>query len=258
LQAAQTSALQSEMRRQQGASVKMEPLAVAIRSHPMVVNGRLDDWAGAAWALIDSRLTQEGDWGKRQKKTEGAVAISQDKLYAAFKTDDPDLLNNSGESPQNLFKTGGCLDLMIGAPSGGERLLISRVKGKTVAVLYRPNAPGATTEPILFQSPIRTVKFDRVDDVSDQVVLASGVENDPEDKTRTTIYEVSCPLTLLGLNPHPGQTIQGDIGILRGNGFQTLQRVYWHNKATGLVSDLPSEVELTPQLWGDWQFEAAP
>jgi hypothetical protein len=51
---------------------------------------------------------------------------------------------------------------------------------------------------------------------------------------------------------------QGDLGILRGNGFQTLQRVYWHNKSAGLVSDLASEAELTPQLWGTFEFKAGP
>ncbi len=45
------------------------------------------------------------------------------------------------------------------------------------------------------------------------------------------------------------------IGLLRGNGFQTLQRVYWHDKATGLVSDLASEAQLTPALWGPWTFK---
>jgi hypothetical protein len=50
-------------------------------------------------------------------------------------------------------------------------------------------------------------------------------------------------------------TIRGDVGVLRGNGFQTLQRVYWSNKATGLVSDAPTEADLTPQFWGEMRFE---
>ena len=37
----------------------------------------------------------------------------------------------------------------------GERLLITRVKGKTVAMLYRAVVPG-TTEPVPFSSPWRT------------------------------------------------------------------------------------------------------
>jgi hypothetical protein len=48
------------------------------------------------------------------------------------------------------------------------------------------------------------------------------------------------------------------IGLLRGNGFQTLQRVYWSNKATGITADVPSEAELTPQLWSEWQVTSVP
>jgi hypothetical protein len=35
-----------------------------------------------------------------------------------------------------------------------------------------------------------------------------------------------------------------------------MQRVYWSNKATGIPADVPSEAELTPQLWGRWEFVA--
>ncbi|MBV9467990.1 MAG: hypothetical protein JOZ57_01945, partial [Abitibacteriaceae bacterium] len=255
LQQAQAFFVQSEAQRQ---TVKENgPLVVALRGTAPTVDGKLDDWAGAKWVTIDSRQQQEGDWGRREVKTEAALSIAGDRLYAAFKTDDPNLLNNSGDALQNLFKTGGALDLMLGtdanadpkrnhAVAGDVRLLVTRVKGKTTAVLYRPVAPGTATEPITFASPIRTLKFDRVDDVSPQVQLAGGPE-----KT----LEFSIPLATLGLQPKPEMNIRGDIGILRGNGFQTMQRVYWNNKASGIVSDVPSEAELTPQLWGNWQFK---
>ena len=71
-------------------------------------------------------------------------------------------------------------------------------------------------------------------------------------------YEVSVPLAVLGLSAKAGQTTKGDIGILRGNGFQTLHRVYWNNKATAMTADVPSEAMLTPNLWGKWVFTAAP
>jgi hypothetical protein len=66
-------------------------------------------------------------------------------------------------------------------------------------------------------------------------------------------FEFSIPLSTLGLKP--GREIRGDIGLLRGNGFQTLQRVYWQNKATGLTADVPGEAMLTPRLWGRWVFK---
>ncbi len=63
---------------------------------------------------------------------------------------------------------------------------------------------------------------------------------------------------MLGLKPAPGTTLRGDLGLLRGDGLRTTQRVYWSNKASGLVSDIPSEAELTPQLWGTLKFVADP
>ena len=118
-----------------------------------------------------------------------ALAVAGDRFYAAFKVDDPNLLNNSGELLRNLFKTGGGArsdDRRRPAPAadphrdhavaGDERLLVTRVKGKTVAMLYQPVAAGANDEPVAFSSPLRTIRFDRVADVSDQVNSASTVE----------------------------------------------------------------------------------
>ena len=68
-------------------------------------------------------------------------------------------------------------------------------------------------------------------------------------------YEVSIPLSALGLQPQSGNVIKGDIGVLRGDNNTTVARTYWSNKATGIVSDVPSEAMLTPGLWGDWKFE---
>jgi hypothetical protein len=241
-------------------------LTVPLQEPAPAVDGDLKDWEGAQWAAIDERVTQVGDWGHKKVATRAAVRIAGGRLYAAFQTDEAKVLNNRGDSLQNLFKTGACLDLMIGAdPSadasrdrpveGDERLLVTRVKGKTVAVLYRQVAPGAKGSPAEYTSPVKTVKFDSVIDVSGQVELAEGELIDPKEKVTAGVYELSVPLDVLGLKPRHGQTLRGDLGVLRGNGYETLQRAYWSNKASGLVSDLPSEAELTPRLWGTWRIE---
>jgi hypothetical protein len=153
------------------------------------------------------------------------------------------------------FKTGGALDLMIGtnpkadpkrerAAAGDLRLLVTQAKGKTLAVLYRAVVPG-TKEPVPFSSPWRTITLDQVEDVSGDVELAGGADGN---------YELSISLVKLGLRPRAGDAIRGDLGVLRGDGAQTLQRVYWCNKATGITADVPSEAELTPRLWGQWEF----
>ncbi len=219
------------------------------------MDGHLEDWAGANWVEIDkSGVAAFFDSKTKPYDVSGAVAIAGDRFYAAFRTGDSNLLRNTHEMAQALFKTGGALDVMIGSESGADekrqkpvagdlRLLVTRTNGKTVAELYRAVVPG-TTDPVSFSSPWRTITLDRVEDVSAQVELAGSDGN----------YEISIPLSVLGLHPKPGEQIKGDLGILRGNGFQTLQRVYWSNKSTGITADVPSEAELTPRLWGHWEF----
>jgi hypothetical protein len=244
---------------QRQGALGQKSLTVMLRRQPLVVDGKLDDWAGADWATVDKRgVAAYFDSNSKPYDVSAAVAIAGEHLYAAFRTGDRDLLRNSGEVARAPFKTGGALDLMIGtdpdaalerqAPvAGDERLLVTAVGGRTLALLYRPVVVG-TTDPVPFSSPWRTVNIDRVDDISDQVVLAGEEGN----------YELSVPLATLGLRPVPGLALKGDIGLLRGNGFQTMQRVYWSNKATGITADVPSEAELTPQLWGRWEFVDEP
>ncbi len=62
------------------------------------------------------------------------------------------------------------------------------------------------------------------------------------------------PIKVLGLRPSAGVEILADVGILRGVEGRTMQRVYWSNQDTTLVSDLPSEARLRPGEWGLWKF----
>ena len=234
-------------------------LTVPLRDTAPVVDGSLEDWAGADWVDIDkSGVAAFFDSSSKPYDVRGALAVAGDRLFAAFRTGDANLLRNSGEMANALFKTGGALDLMIGVDSnanekrdrpavGDSRLLVTRVKNQTVAWLYRAVVPG-TKEPVPFSSPWRTITLDRVEDVSAQVQLAGTNGN----------FEISIPLATLGLKPQAGQKLKGDLGILRGNGFQTVQRVYWSNKASGIVADVPSEAELTPKLWGRLEFIRQP
>lgn len=265
LQAAQQWAVDQESRRQTDAAKPAKPLQARLTAEAPALDGSAEDWPGAEWVEIDRRKQKVGNWGKRDIATTASVFVHSGTLYAAWKTYDQDLLKNSGESPTNLFKTGGALDLMIGtsaaadpnrrkAVQGDLRLLVSQPRGKTVAMLYEPISPGSKTPPVEFGSPLRTIQFDRVSDISDQVKLVSktvpDLKADKNGTVKLTTYELAVPLELLGFQPEAGKEYRFDIGVLRGDGSQTLQRSYWHNKASGLVSDIPSEAELLPALWG--------
>jgi hypothetical protein len=232
-------------------------LKVAIRKEAPVLDGKLDDWKGADWATVDRRGTA-ANFNSNSKPYDVAASacVAGEKLYVAWRTTEKDLLKNSGEMATAPFKTGGCLDVMLGTDPkanakrgepvpGDVPLLITRVKNKTLALLYRAKVPG-TKEPVPFSSPWRTITIDKVDNVSEQVEFAASNEGN---------YEIAIPLGTLGLKPAAGMAIKADVGVLRGDGTQTTQRVYWSNKGTAITSDVPSEAMLTPSLWGTWVFE---
>lgn len=235
----------AEIARQKARGTGM--LNVPIRKRAPAVDGSLDDWpATTDWATIDRRGTKANfNSNSKPYEVSAAVCISAGKLYAAWRTTEKDLLNNTGENADAPFKTGGCLDLMLQAGTD-QRLLVTVVKGKPRAVLYRAKVDG-TKHPVSFASPWRSITLDVVEDVTDKVAFATdGTGN----------FEISIPLTSLHWSPKNGETVSADIGVLRGGGGQTTQRVYWSNKATAITADVPSEAELTPKLWGKWKLSA--
>jgi hypothetical protein len=243
-------------------------IRVPLLAKSVKVDGDGAEWKLSNWAQIDSRRVQLGDWGGKEVKTRSALAVANGRLYGVLETDDPSLLKNAGTSLQTLFKTGGGWDIMLGAEgtdpqrmapvAGDVRVLISKVNGKPTAMLYRPVVAGGVAEPVKFTSPVKTVSMDRIEDISAELELASKLEKDEKGTIRAVVYEFSLPLARLGLKPMSGQTIRGDLGVLRGDGLRTMQRVYWNNKSSGLVSDTPSEAELIPRLWGTLQFQSTP
>jgi hypothetical protein len=218
---------------------------IAIRARGPKVDGNLSDWpADTSWLPLDARAS-------------AAITFDAENLYVAFRTDDPQALDNAGRDYRYLFKSGGALDLMLGAnpeaprdrsgPVAGDlRLVVTRTEGKTTATLYRAVAPDAPkADGVLFESPVGKVRFAQVQVISEQVHLAQVGNN----------YEFSVPLKSLGLRSAAAQEILADIGLLRGKEGRTMQRVYWSDKDTVLISDLPSEARLHPERWGIWQLK---
>jgi hypothetical protein len=229
-------------------------MKVAIRPDKPAVDGKPDEWTGADWVDIDkSGVKAYFNANNKPYDVTGTLAVSGEKLYAVWKTGAEEPLKNSGEMPLAPFKTGDSLDLMLGPggdrkqPIAGDmRLLVTVIDKKPKALLYRAVVPGTKdTDKVPFSSPWRTVTFDKVEDVSSLIEFAGAEGN----------YEISIPLAPLGFKPVSGAKIRGDIGILRGTSGETTARVYWSNKATGIVSDVPDEAMLAPSLWGTLEFK---
>jgi hypothetical protein len=230
-------------------------LTVPLAEKAPVVDGQLNEWSAAAnaWAQIDGR-------------TRASLAISGDRLFAAFRTGDPKLLDNAAPDWRFAFKSGGGLDLMFGtkwdpgrpldypAPRVTDsRLFITHVKGKPTAILYRPVAPDApAADRTTFESPIGRGVFDSVRDVSADLHFAADGDGNYEFSVPVSLFTTT-PLEKLGLQDHhhdKGQLLIGDLGIIRGNGVQNLHRLYWNNLDTAMTSDTPTEARLKPLNWG--------
>jgi len=119
-------------------------------------------------------------------------------------------------------------------------------------VLYRPVDPTAPkSEECVFESPIGKEGFASVKDITSELEFAEdGAGN----------FEISLPLATvlrvefqkLGKQDwHEDKTvILGDLGIIRGNGGQNVQRACWNSLDTWMTSDLPSEVRWRSINWG--------
>lgn len=224
-------------------------IKVVIRKKPPELDGQLDDWPGAAMVTIDER-----------RKIRGAMTVHGKTLYAAWETEDPELLNNNApDGWQYVFATDGGLDLMFRVKDdselkragrvaeGDKRLFVTRrgdpQKSPVLAVLFQQE--GGKGEGVTYDSPVGEVKFDTVRDVSDRVRLAQSGGN----------YELSVPLSMLGLEVSHQKKVRGDIGVLIGDGSQVRARLYWNNRSATMVSDIPTEARLTPGRWGKLEFE---
>jgi hypothetical protein len=211
-------------------------------------DGLLDDWAGETFTPLGTR---------------GSFAAMADgtNLFVAFRVDGNAALTNSGDDWKMLFKTGDSVDVQLGlntaapagrtAPAPGDvRLLISTYGGKPIAVLYRHRVPGTpAADRVAFASPWRTEFVDKVE----RLDVPLSITRSPRGYT----VEAIIPWASLGGAPRKGVGYQADFGILTADsaGLATLVRTYWANKATGIVSDVPSEITLTPALWGEVRFE---
>ncbi len=180
-------------------------------------------------------------------------------LRYAVQNDSSPWINN-GKDWQLLFKTGDGVDLQIGSdpkanstrtgPVPGDlRLFVAPFQGGNIAVLYRHRLPGAT-DSVVFQSPWRSEKVDSVKKLESARIAVERGAN-------AYSVEIAVPLAELGLATVSGQPLKGDFGIIYGDadGTTNIFRNYWSNQATGLVNDVPGEIMLAPNLWGEVVLE---
>ena len=196
-------------------------------------------------------------WDKSGKfKTQCDLAADATHLHLTWRVQDGSPWINNGRDWTKLFATGDTVDFQFACDpkadpkrrepvAGDKRLLIAPHEGKPMAVLYSHRKPGGKN-PVEFASPWRGAKVDDVQRLAEAKV---------EVKTDANGYTVKASIALsdLGLRLPPGEKIRADSGVTFGDaaGTDTNLRSYWSNQSTGLVDDIPGEIMLSPQMWGD-------
>ena len=239
-----------ERTQQRAAVYQRAPVVMAYRlSRPPRIDGALGDWPATPSAEIaDAELDPIARFH---------VGFNDRTLFLAYQTYDLGPLANNGQQWRRLFKTGAAVDLQIAANpdapadrrapvAGDQRLLLTWVKKQAVAVLYQAVVPGtAPADAWQVVSPVNQVAFDRVEKLENVEMARQG-------GGRGYVVEAAIPLAALGLKVHDGMRVKLDWGMLTTDksANQVRQRLYWANKATGIVADAPSEARLQPDLWG--------
>lgn len=249
--AEQVVAAERNRSRQAAAEAKFLSTVIPNVKTPPKMDGKDNDWQG----------TPTAQWNRGNKFPVTVRAAHDDKnLYLCYNVKDGSPWVNNGKDWQMLFKTGDSVDLQIGSdpranpkrsgPVPGDlRLLIAPFQGGNIAVLYRHRLPKAS-DSVVFQSPWRSEKVDSVKKL-DSAKIAVTRSGDSYN------VEVTVPLSELGLSSRTGKTLRGDFGIIYGDagGTTNIFRNYWSNQATGLINDVPGEIMLSPNLWGDITLE---
>ena len=224
-------------------SVKLPHLAPPAATPPPLNAFAWTTSTKAAWRYDETRAA------------EAAIMVDANHLHVAFKVEDDTPMINRGEDVRRLFKFGDAAILELrtdpmqvgkGVAPGDLRLLFSVHQGKPVAVLYDYRRPGAG-EPVELTS-VKTTRIERL-----EVLENAKMAIDRDDGGY--VLRASVPLADLKWTPVPGTVYPGDFGIVYSDqtGQTNQLRMYWSNRATGIVSDLSMEADIQPGNWGRFE-----
>lgn len=194
-----------------------------------------------------------------KRKAEATWTFDDSFLYLAFRnvSDDTPMINN-GPIPLQLFKTGDSAVFELRTASGNSksdvqegdlRLLFTVFEGKPICLLYRYIVPG-TQNPEIFSSPVTSTRID-------EARILESVKPDVKRSGNSYSITAAIPLNAIGFKPKTGTVYLGDFGIIHSDkiGKTNELRMFWNNNATGLVSDLAVEAQITPGKWGKFEIK---
>jgi len=150
------------------------------------------------------------------------------------------------------FIGGDAVDLQLEVPGRGPiRILGAPVSGKETVVYWQQKAD-AQENPSTYVVANNEANAQRFDVV--KRLPAAKLSVTPGMRGYSAL--LTLPLKELGIDPEKTAGLKGIIGVIFSDpsGTNRAARLYWHDKSTGLVSDVPSEAKLNPKAWGSVRF----
>lgn len=199
---------------------------------------------------VDVRVAEEGNPAQWFR---ASLAHNGRDLAVMFQVSDPSPWMNAAGAYTHAFIGGDAVDVQLNVPGRGPiRLLAAAVGGKPTAIYWQEKAEAeenAMTYAV-GNNVANATKFAVV-----RRLDKATVQVDKSFNVYTCL--VTVPLSDLGLSPAGAEGLTGVVGVVYSNpaGDNRASRLYWHNKKTGLVSDVPSEARLTPKEWGPIQLD---
>jgi hypothetical protein len=234
-------------RRKQAAGVEPGELAIArlaaLPSEPVAVDLAKDQplLPGASTTLV----AMPGD-ASRWFRT--AMAHDGSDLAVLWQVVDQSPWKNGSTRFTHAFIGGDCVDLKLDVPGRGPlRLLVAPLGGTDTVVYSQAKAANqdAAVTYMVGNNPANATNLAVV-----KTLASARVQS----KTGMNGYSVllRVPLAELGLEPGKTPALKGTVGVIYSDplGANRVARMYWFDKATDLVSDVPSEARLAAERWG--------
>jgi len=205
-------------------------------------------------------VAQWGDANRPFPYAQVRAVRQADQLHLAYQVRDPSPWVNNGSDWTMLFKTGDSVNFEFSTNAnarpdrsepvkGDKRLLIGPMGKENAAVLYDYRTGDPNAKPVGFASPWRAENVDRVTRLDDAKITVKRMQGG-------YTLTATVPLAELGLPASGDVSLKGDFGVIYGDeaGSIDLLRSYWSNQSTALVSDVPGEIAINPNMWGTLRY----
>ncbi|MGE9291183.1 MAG: hypothetical protein ACQKBT_09345, partial [Puniceicoccales bacterium] len=192
-----------------------------------------------------ARIQEEGDvslWFRTSMAHDG------ENLVIAWQVNDPNPWKNGESRYTHSFIGGDCVDLKLDIPGRGPiRIAAAPLIGEDTVTFWQQKAeePDNPTIYVVHTNEANARHFDVVVRMQQATIDVKVIPG------RYSVL-LTIPLDEIGLDPSSIRELKGIIGVIFSDsgGTNRMTRLYWHDKKTGLVNDVPSEAGLTPKKWG--------